>query len=92
MNQKRKLGLALKSTNWHFHSADWHGFQIWPKNFQIKLKHARFDFLGIKIQPNLYLNRSSLFSKHKTSINRLLKSEISTPHSPYVKAVLEALL
>ena len=75
----------MASANQHFSEAQ-------PKNVQIKPKHNRFDFLGIKIRHNLHLIKPSLFSKHQTSINRELKSEISTPLSPYVKEILEALL
>ena len=73
----------------HFHSANWHNSDVRPRNVQIGPKHIRFDFLGIKIWPNSYLNRPSLFSKHKTSINMELKLEIRTPLSPYVKEILE---
>ena len=99
------MGSTLESANWHswsadwhmasanrhFHSADWHNSKARPRNVQIKPKHIKFDFLGINIRPNLYLNRLSLFSKHKTSINRELKLEIRTLLSPYVKKLLDVL-
>ena len=63
----------MASANQHFPSADWHNFKAWPRNIMIKIKHIHFEFLGIIIRPNSYLIQASLFSKHQTSINRILK-------------------
>ena len=69
----------MASANQHFPSADWYNFKAWPRKVLIKIKHIHFEFLGIIIRPNSYLIQASLFSKHQTSINRILKSKIGTP-------------
>ena len=70
-------------------SAYWHNSEAYPRNVQIKPKHIRFDFLGIKIQPNSYLNIPSLFSKHQTSTNMELNLEIKNPFALNVREILE---
>ena len=86
----------MASANQHYPSVDWHSFEARPKNVLIKIKRIHFKFLGIRMQPNLYLIQSSLFLKHQTSKNRELKSEIRTffltSLFSYDKEVLEALL
>jgi len=84
-NQSWELGSALESANrhswsadWHVASADWHSFEAQLGNVLIKLKCLHFEFVRIRIHPNLYLIQPSLFFKHQTSINTELKLEIRT--------------
>ena len=78
MDQNSNTGPAPKRAIWHFWSADWHKLGPWPKGTWIKLKYILFDFLEIRMRPNLYSNHLAKFLNTPTSINRGCISEFNT--------------
>ena len=69
MNSNLKVGLAPKSAEWHFGSADqhfwsaeWHKLGPLLRGIKIKLKHILFDLLEIRTCPSSYSDHLAIFS------------------------------
>ena len=66
------------SADRHFLSADWHKLKAWPRDSWIRIISTLFNFLEMRMHPNLYLTIQLIFRSIPTSINKWCLSKFNT--------------
>ena len=78
MNPSTKVRLVSKGTIWHFWSAEWHPFGLWPNSLQVPIRHILFNFFAERLIAIRILLIVAYFLSILVSINRGWISKFST--------------
>ena len=70
MNPSTKVHLVSESTIWHFWSAEWHPFGLWPNSLRVPIRHILFNFFVERLVPIRILLIVACFLSILVSINR----------------------
>ena len=77
MHSSTKVRLMSKSTirhfwnaNWHFQSAEWNPFELWPNSLRVPIRHILFDVFAKRRVPICTLLVVAYFLSILASINR----------------------
>ena len=65
-----KVWWASRNTIWHFWSAEWHPFGLWPNSLRVSIRHILFDFFAKRHVPIRILLVIAYFLSIPNSINR----------------------